>query len=72
LYCIVENLFISEFPGPVIVGAYLGISTSYALFELGTNIPPVVDAIAWQFKLISLFRCPAPGDDVAAQLLLAP
>jgi len=44
--CIVENLFIFEFPGPVIVGAYLGISTSYALFELGTNIPPVVDAIA--------------------------
>src|ERR687891_36058 len=43
---IVENLFIFILPGPTIVGACLGISTSHTLLGLGKTSPPIVEAIA--------------------------
>src|SRR5919199_395653 len=68
----VENLFIFILPGPIIVGACLSISTSHILLGLGTTIPPIVEAMAWQFRLrpAAAVPCPPPEEDDDAVVLV--
>ena len=58
-------------PCPIIVGACLGISTSHILLGLGIDIPPILEAMSWQFRVrpAAFVPWPPPPEDAVVLVL---